>query len=303
MESKIDIAILIIIFNRPDFSALLLKQLEILKPTKLYIVSDGARDEQEKIIVEESRMIFNTIGWKCDIKYNYATYNMGLKNRIISGIDWVFENEEQLIILEDDCIPHPDFFPFCETMLAKYKNDENVMCINGCNLNQILTINNNASYFFSRYANSWGWATWRDSWNKFDRDLKGLHDTDINTKFKRVLPSGLRARLYWKYIFSKVQSSHINSWAFRWMFTLFENNAFAIVPKINLISNKGADSRSTNTRGKLHFINLPTGKLLTSEIIDPTNLETDSIYDSWIENTIYSKSLKYRLLWIIKKLK
>lgn len=298
-----DTAILVVIFNRPDFSFLLYKQLESLKPSKLYIVSDGARNEPEKLIVEESRSIFNSISWECDVKYNYAAENIGLKNRIISGIDWAFESEDQLIILEDDCIPHPDFFPFCEAMLTKYKNVEKVMSINGCNLYQTIPINNSESYIFSRYANSWGWATWRDSWKRLDRNLAGLDDPEINAKFDLVLPSGLRARLYWKYIFKQVRAEHIKSWAFRWIFTLFMNNSLAIVPRTNLISNIGIDSRSTNTRGELHFINLETAGLLSSEIIDPTCLEADYNYDKWVEDTIYSKSVKYRFIWLLKKIK
>lgn len=300
MKNK-ETALLIIIFNRPDLTAQLYSQLEIQKPAKLYIVSDGARNDNERIIIDESRAIFERISWNCNVKKNYSDVNMGLRKRIVSAIDWAFDEEEQLIILEDDCIPHPEFFPFCEAMLDKFKNNKEILTINGCNLNPALTYENRESYFFSRYANSWGWATWRRAWFLFDRDLSGLKKPEINTLLKSHLTSPLRATIYWRYKLNEVETNRLNSWAYRWMFTLFVNKALAVVPKTNLIRNVGVDARSTNTRGYLHYINLPTSDMNISEVVEPEILEPNYIYDSWVENSIYSKSLEYRFNWIIQK--
>ena len=297
-----DTAILVIIYDRPDFAVQIYKQLEDQKPGKLYIVSDGPKNDKDIALIEESRSIFNTISWECETKYNYSNSNLGLRERIVSGIDWAFEVEEQLIILEDDCIPHPDFFPFCETMLEKYKDNERIMTINGCNLNASLSLNRKETYFFSRYANSWGWATWKRAWQLFDRELTRLDHPEFKKILKSNLTSPVRATIYWKYKLNKVRSNCINSWAFRWMFTLFMNNALAIVPRSNLIRNIGSDERSTNTRGELLFINLPISCLNIKKIVTPEKIKPDNLYDSWIENSIYSKSLKIRFNWLIKKI-
>ncbi len=299
---KRETAILVFIYNRPDFTIQIFKQLEKLKPAKLYIASDGAKNEKERTIIEESRSIFNTISWECDAKYNYSDRNIGLRKRIVSGIDWAFKEEEQLIILEDDCLPHPDFFPFCEAMLGKYKENERIMTINGCNLNPSISLNNKETYFYSRYANSWGWATWRSAWQHFDSELSGLKNPEMNSILKSHFTSPIRTTLYWKYKLNEVRSNRINSWAFRWMFTLFVNKALAIVPRNNLIRNIGSDSRSTNTKGKLHFMNIPMSGINVTDIVDPADVYPDNIYDSWVENSIYSKSFKFRLNWIIRKI-
>ena len=295
-------ALLLIIFNRPDFTLKLFEQLKKVKPSRIYIISDGGRNDKERLIIENSRSIFNTIDWDCQVKINYSDYNMGLRKRIVSGIDWAFETEDQLIIIEYECIPHTDFIPFCEAMLEKYKDNKEIMTINGCNLNHNLSLNNKEAYFFSRYANSWGWATWKEAWYLYDKDLDGLKNPKINKILKSHFTSPFRATMYWRYKLNKVKTNRINSWAFRWMFTLFEKKALAIVPRTNLITNIGNDERSTNTKGKLHYINLPTSSINSSKSNDPQNTTPNNIYDKWVEDSIYSKSFCYRINWIRERI-
>lgn len=294
--------ILVIIFNRPDFAKNVFLALSQLQPTKLYIISDGPRTLEEEEAVKKSREIFNTIEWDCEVSYNYSDVNLGLRKRISGGITWAFQHEENLIILEDDCIPHPDFFAYCEELLAKYKDDTRIMCINGCNLNPKLSINSSEPYFFSKYANSWGWATWKRAWNLYDGELVGLNENNGIKNFTFNLPYRFRSDSYWKYMLKKVKRLKIDSWAYRWMFTLWQNKGLAIVPQTNLIQNIGNDLRSTNTRGSLHYINISTSTLNPKKFIDPKNVIANSHYDKWLEDTIYSKSFNNRIIWLIKKI-
>ncbi|MCW0483179.1 glycosyltransferase family 2 protein [Gaoshiqia sediminis] len=294
--------ILIIVFNRPDFALKLFEALAKLKPEKLYVISDGPRNEREAIDVEKSRLIFNNVDWNCQIKYDYSSVNIGLRQRITSGIDWVFQSEETLIILEDDCIPQPDFFKFCSSMLDRYADDNRIMAINGCNLNPRLSKTFPNSYFFSKYANSWGWATWKRAWDLFDRDLSGFDDKDTFKNFTYNFPYRTRSSLYWHYKMGVVKESKINSWAYRWMFSLWIQNGLAVVPKFNLIQNIGDDERSTNTKGNLHFLKIESSPIIEDELSHPNFIHANLTYDKWLEDSIYSKSLKYRLLWMIKKL-
>lgn len=294
--------ILVIIFNRPDFTKRLYDILRKMEPAKLYIISDGARTKEEDKDVQLSRSIFSNIDWDCDAKYDFADTNVGLRTRISGGINWAFQFEERLIILEDDCIPHSDFFIFCETMLEKYKSDQRVMTINGCNLNPSICESLTESYFFSKYANSWGWATWKRAWTMYDKGLQGLDDPFVLKNFTVNLPSRKRSLIYWKYKLNEVKSQKINSWAYRWMFSLWENSGLAIVPRTNLVRNIGNDKRSSNTKGKLHYINIETSTLHPDHIIHPKHVLSNFCYDEWVEDSIYSKSIRHRIIWLIKKL-
>lgn len=294
--------VLVIIFNRPDFAGKLYQVLSEVKPTKLYVVSDGARTPEERLEVEKSRGIFKTLSWECQISYDFSESNIGLRNRISSGITWALNSEEKLIILEDDCIPSPDFFPYCTQMLEKYENDERIMCINGCNLNPMISTKYNETYFFSRYSSSWGWATWKRAWKLYDSELEGLKNQQVLKNFTYCLPHPYRSEVYWKFMLTKVQNLKIDSWSYRWMFSLWINNGLAIVPKTNLIQNIGNDNRSSNTKGKLSYINIETSPLDINSIKHPTYMVINSDYDNWLENNIYSKSPRKRFFWLIKRI-
>lgn len=294
--------ILVIIFNRPEFTQKLFEVISQIQPEKLYVISDGPRNEEEALEVKKSRAIFKTISWPGQVKYNYADTNMGLRQRISSGIDWAFEYEEKLIILEDDCIPHPSFFRFCDELLSKYENDTRVMTINGCNLNPALSTSLPTSYFYSKYANSWGWATWKRAWSLYDRDLSGLDDREVLKNFSYFFTNSWRADIYWHYYLNRVKNSKINSWAYRWMFSLWIQNGLAIVPKNNLIQNIGIDERSSNTKGKYHYLNIEATPISNNMLSHPKFTHVNISYDKWLENTVYSKSLRYRLIWLIKKI-
>lgn len=294
--------ILVIIFNRPDFAKNIFSALSQLKPTKLYVISDGARTLDEEKEVLESRKIFNSIPWDCEVNYNYSDVNLGLRKRISGGISWVFQMEEKLIIIEDDCIPHPDFFTYCDVLLKQFKDDKRIMSINGCNLNPKISEKNSETYFFSRYSNSWGWATWKRAWDLFDSELVGLENKTTARNFSKNLPFQYRSHTYWLFILKNVKNLKIDSWAYRWMFTLWINNGLAIVPSSNLIQNIGNDQRSTNTRGHLHYINIRTSNLKKSKSQEPKQIIANLCYDRWLENTVYSKSLGNRIIWIFKQL-
>lgn len=293
--------ILVIVFNRPDFAQKIFDALKQIQASKLYIISDGPRNPEEKEEVKRSRAIFKNIDWECQVKYNYSEVNLGLRKRISSGISWAFLDEEELIILEDDCLPHPDFFIFCERLLEKYNDDPQIMCINGCNLNPKISENLSDAYFFSRYSSSWGWATWKRAWKLFDSELDGLDNKRIYKNFANNLPRKYRSRQYWIIMLNRVKQNKIDSWAYRWMFSLWINNGMAIVPQTNLIQNIGNDHRSTHTKGDLHYINLKT-TTINHNFQTPKQIIANKDYDTWLEDSIYSKTLLNRLAWVTKRL-
>jgi len=128
-----DIPILFIIFKRPDTTSVVFEQIKKIKPKKLYIASDGPRNESDIEKCLQTKKIVENIDWPCEIKRNYSEKNLGCGRRVSSAIDWIFEKEEQAIILEDDCLPNKDFFLYCKQMLETYKGNEKIMMISGTN--------------------------------------------------------------------------------------------------------------------------------------------------------------------------
>ena len=290
----------IVVFNRPDHVIKLIERLKPENDRELFVISDGARanksGEAEK--VETCRNMFKD--WPGKIHRNFADHNMGCKTRVSSGLDWVFEHTERAIILEDDCLPHPDFFRFADELLDKYESDTRIMSICGTNVFSDRDYFG-WSYFFSKYQNCWGWATWKRSWDLFDHNLSGLQIAKATGLLNEHLGSR-RAAMYWHYMLGKVRDGRIDSWAYIWSFTAFLNNGLHVIPRCNLIKNAGFGKDSTHTTQVPTYLN---NKIVSLEfpLAHPPAVFSLSKYDQSIENTVFSKSIYQRFFWFLRKLK
>ena len=160
--------VVLIFFRRPDTTARVLEVLKKVKPQRLFLIADGPK-EKDRALAEATRQIVDkAIDWDCQVEKNYSDINLGCKRRIETGLSWVFEQVEEAIILEDDCVPELSFFPFCEALLEKYRFDDSVAHIAGNNCTIRSESNPQTSYYFSRYPHCWGWATWRRAWKLMD---------------------------------------------------------------------------------------------------------------------------------------
>ncbi len=128
-------AVLLITFNRLDYVKESLKAIAKAKPPRLYIASDGPRPDKigEKEQVQAVRdYVLSHIDWKCEVFTRFLEKNSGgCKNGVSGAVTWFFENEPEGIILEDDCVANPSFFPYCEKLLKKYRDNKNVWHIAG----------------------------------------------------------------------------------------------------------------------------------------------------------------------------
>ena len=168
---------------------------------------------------------------------------------MIKSINWVFEDNEMAIILEDDCIPKPDFFKFCELLLDKYKNDFEIWNINGTNV-QNGKLRGDGSYYFSKYFHSWGWATWRNRWLKIDENLETYEDFKSIQNKKHFFFNESEEK-YWLKIWDNLKyNNKPDSWAYRWLYTCISNKGLSITPNSNLIKNIGFDEEASNTKIK-----------------------------------------------------
>jgi hypothetical protein len=221
-------------------------------PRRIYVACDGPNPERpgEAEKVAATRAVIDTeIDWPCQIERLYSDVNQGCRVGVSRAITWFFEQVEEGIILEDDCVPHPDFFPYCTTLLERYRHDTRVWCISGNNF-QNGQWRGDGSYYFSRYNHCWGWASWRRCWQHYDADLSqwpALRDSGLlYTIFENPVE-----RKYWRAIWQRLlDECKPDTWDYQWTFTCLANGGLTALPNRNLVSNVGFGDDATHTTGK-----------------------------------------------------
>ena len=276
-----------LIFNRPDTTQRVFRAIARAQPRKLFVVCDAARPKNagEEERVTASREIINSVDWPCEVLTNYATENMGCKDRITSGLEWIFGQVEEAIILEDDCLPEPSFFPFCENLLDHYRDDKRVVSISGNNFQQGNSRTHD-SYYFSKYFHCWGWATWRRVWNNFDPNMSQWSDFSAAEYFSAFADSS-EEESYWRKIFSAQHAGQIDSWAYPWLFSCWAQNGLTAIPDVNLVSNIGFREDATHTTGDSHLANLQTRPI--GQIRHPRFMARHKVADEFSFAKIYKR--------------
>ena len=243
-----DIPILFLIFNRLDTTKQVFAAIRKAFPRKLYIASDGPRDNREgenEKIETVREYVLNSIDWDCEVKTLFREKNLGCKKAVSEAITWFFENEKMGIILEDDCLPNHDFFHFCKDLLVLYQNDTRIFLISGHN-KQGLWKHDTCDYFFSNMGSIWGWATWARAWKHYDFEMLDIKDFIVNNNFVNLLGEGI-GQLRQNTIYTEMILKKVDSWAYPWGYTLNKNNALACVPSKNLVVNIGFGEEATHT--------------------------------------------------------
>ncbi|TRU44882.1 MAG: glycosyltransferase family 2 protein [Microcystis aeruginosa Ma_QC_Ch_20071001_S25] len=236
-----------LIFNRPDTTARVFEAIRQAKPPKLLVVADGLRPDRADDIekCKAARAIIDGVDWDCEVLTNYSDVNLGCKSRVSSGLNWVFDTVEEAIILEDDCLPHPSFFQFCEELLEYYRHDQRIMVISGDNF-QFGRKRTEYSYYFSRYNHIWGWASWRRAWQYYDLKMKLWQEISDGSWLESILGE-TQAVKYWTKIFQTAYDNKVDSWDYGWTFACWIQNGLTILPNVNLVSNIGFGADATHT--------------------------------------------------------
>jgi hypothetical protein len=245
-----DIPVLLTVFNRPDKIITVMENLRQIKPNRLFVSADGPRPDHPQD-VEKCRLAreeATKVDWACDIKTRFLDDNMGCDPAVSSAIDWFFQNVEYGIILEDDCIVHPHFFPFCGELLLRYYDDRRIMQISS--LSPYRMRQHPYDYHFSRmFRCSGGWATWRRAWNHFTSDMQRYDDKEALEILNGYYPDhSRRLQQYRKLLeFKKGNENIFSHWDFQWNLACYAQNGLSIVPENNLMTNIGFDGDSTHT--------------------------------------------------------
>lgn len=271
-----DTPLLIVCFNRPDLVGVLVDAIRPIRPSKIYLSSDGPRKEREgeSDLVAATRDAFvDAIDWDCELKTRFLPANAGLVAHTVGAIDWVFEAETEVLILEDDCIPHPDFFGYGAELLRRFRTQTEVKCVLGDNSAKI-PVRGHASYTFSKYAlPTWGMGLWKRSWNEFDRNLDSWLRVRNSRECKELWPNKHERRLMVS-LLDRVKFEENHSWGYVWMYSVQLHRGFAVVPRHNLISNRGFQrADAAHTRGESLKSNYPTRAVLP--LNHPRTVELD----------------------------
>jgi len=298
------VPIAFLVFNRPETTARVFEEIRRIRPLKLLVVADGPRNNHpgDAGKCAEVRSIIDSVDWPCEVLKNYSDENLGCGLRPASGITWVFEHVEEAIILEDDCLPHPSFFYYCQELLQKYRDDNRIMVIAGNNQNLSSSRGSN-SYYFSMYPYCWGWASWRRAWNYFDFDMKLLPHVFEDHVLENIFLNKSE-RSFWIARFNSVFSqdkSHI--WDYQWFFACCLQGGLCVVPNVTLVSNIGFGEGATHTTdGNNVLANLPTEEM-KFPLNHPYSITRDVLIDKKsFESFLGVKSLYARLINKVKRL-
>ena len=230
------------------------------------------------------------IDWDCEVFRNYSEVNLGCRKRVITGLDWVFEQVEEAIILEDDCLPHPTFFRYCQELLEKYRNDTRIMMISGDNF-QFGRNKTEYSYYFSRYTYVWGWATWKRSWSLFDESMQTWPELR-DQRWLEHLFCNQQIETYWYNKFQGVYEG-FNTWDYIWQFISLSHHGLTILPKVNLISNIGFGS-GTNSKN-IHYSSVSNMSLVPMDfpLNHPMIVIQHILADNFTEMTLFSQGSQH----------
>lgn len=252
-------SILFIIFNRLDTTLKVLAQIKLAKPKKLYITADGPRPGRAEEAIKCANVItavLDFIDWECEVFTLFRAENVGPKEAISSAIDWFFENEDEGIILEHDCLPAPTFFSYCDNLLERYRDDKRIWLISGFNFNTKKKWGD-ASYYFSNLTNGWGWATWKRSWASYDKNLNQFEAEEIQEPLMQIFGDKLIVDR-WVEIFNDTKAGKIDTWDYQVTFAHLLGHSLTVVPNYNLVSNIGFGEFAENTlNANSPFANVP----------------------------------------------
>ena len=273
--------VLFFFFFRLSTAKIVFESIRLAKPPRLYIASDGPRvgkEEELNVIKSVREFILNGIDWECDVKTLFREENLGCKYAVSSAISWFFDNEQQGIILEDDCLPTQSFFWYCEELLERYKNDKKIWHISGNNF-QENNVLKDSSYYFSKHNHIWGWATWADRWANYDVEMKTYNHLNLDQAFKNIFDDN-DEKLYWSNIFNKTSKGMINTWDYQWTYAVWSHGGLTAAPNVNLVSNIGFGEDATHTRDlESEHANMPVLDLkipLTHPILIKRNMDADN---------------------------
>jgi len=297
--------VLILIFNRPDATQKVFNEIKKIRPQKLFIAGDGPRirkgqAESEKVS-QARKIVEQNIDWECEVKTLYRDENLGCQQAVVGALDWFFNSVEEGIILEDDCVPHRDFFRFCEELLERYRVNEKIMHISGDNFQQGI-IRGGGSYYFSLFPHCWGWATWKRAWQRFDLTMKTFPEFKKQDCIQALFDTS-KERWYWLSNFNEMYQGKLPTvWDFAWTYACWYYKGLTCIPNVNLVTNIGFETTATHTIINRENVALLPTQALFFPLRHPPVIERSKEADEYTNIHHFKIGYKKLLLrYILKK--
>jgi FAD/FMN-containing dehydrogenase len=278
--------VLLLAFNRPETTSLVFERLREVQPLRLLISLDGPRADVKTDLANclAVREIVSRVDWDCNVSTRVAKTNRGCRYGPASGIDWAFRQVDEVIILEDDCVPDPSFFLYCAELLDRYRDTPLVRSIGGHRW-EAPDLRDGAGYYYSRYPSTWGWATWADRWRGFDVDMQEWRTLRSESWLINLLRDE-RYVNYWHRTFDAMIQG-LDAWDYAWLFACWMKGGLSIRSNVNLVANLGFGSAATHTFQSDH----PASRLATNidlPLRHPPTIEADERVEELLEWANYS---------------
>jgi len=283
--------VLLLGYNRPQQLAGLIKSLEPYKPKLILIAVDGPRalKPNDAELVRQTQETLSLISWNAEVLTRFRESNVGLRNAVVDAVTWATTTYGNAIVIEDDVRVGPELLEYMNHNLYKFRNESKIAHINGYNLVPVEHISNpNEQSRLSIYPESYAWATWDKAWQKYDDDLTWAKNSSL-MELKSIVGSTLGA-IRWKQNFADAASERIDTWAYRWLASMWSHKLLMVSPNQNLVTYTG-QVQGTHTRRKTPWNELPIQPLTTdSTSTSPTITKPDPEADKWLAKNIFKES-------------
>jgi hypothetical protein len=270
--SRSNAAVVFFIFRRPETTSRVFAEIRKARPNNLYVIADGAREgkPEEQELVRRTRDVVSEIDWPCEVTRVYAEQNLGLRQRIFTGLDHVFSKEDSAIVLEDDCLPSQSFFTFCNELLEVHEKDEKVALVSGFNFAPSKRLQ--ADYFYSTSTYIWGWATWARTWKEFRASPQVESWTSEETNdMKSTFASKIQMR---EFLGMMSIADTLNTWDISLAVWVRQSKKLTIVPRLNLVENIGFGAEATHTKFEAFDVQIPSSNY-SAALVHPKAIAAD----------------------------
>lgn len=278
--------LLILAYNRADKVRGLIEKLRELRPQLVMVVVDGPKpgNAEDEARVQAVRDAVAAIDWTPDVLTRFRPVNIGLRASVVDAVTWAVDEYGQVIVIEEDVLPGPNFIPYAEYMLEHYRDDERVMHISGYNVVPDSTFSGTAANRLTIYPESIAWATWDRAWRHYDDDLRWAKGSSLR-ELERITGSRASA-LRWRQNFGDAESGRISTWAYRWIASMWAQGGLVLSPNHNLVTYAGQND-GTHTTTKPVWEELPLFDGSPESLLD-MSARLDLRADRWVTRRVFA---------------
>ena len=275
-----------LVFNRPGPTRRVFQAIRRAQPRYLYVAADGPRDiPGEDDACLDVRAIVDEVDWDCEVHTLFQDSNLGCRRGVQTGLDWFFDHEESGIVLEDDCLPDPSFFPFASELLDRFSDVDQVKMISG-DYFAGSKFDSTMSYTFTHFTHIWGWASWRRAWRECDQSMPGWSEVRASKWLEQIGGSKAFAR-YWRRAFDGVANGEVDTWDYAWQYAVWRAGGLVVQPTRNLVTNIGFGSDATHTQDASAWRANLDAKSIEFPLNHPAAVARDAARDRWADEHVF----------------